>query len=156
MPAMPPPRFIIINRIARPIDAFAPGAWDLEAAVPAAAPEPEDDPGFVEPLESPSGALTRAKSAASLDPAVKAAALWLHMFSRTLKTCRLYDAGNPTVQRFRDELVKGMGETDVREKLMGLGVEPDGRAPAEFAKFHQADIARWTAIAKAANIKADE
>ncbi len=66
-------------------------------------------------------------------------------------------AGAPAniVNRIRDELVKGMAEPDIREKLIGLGVEPDGRSPAEFAKFHQADIARWTAIAKAANIKAD-
>lgn len=94
-----------------PVDAFAPGAWDLEPAVPTPAPEPDDDPGFAEPLESTPGSLTRSKSAASLDPAVKAAALWLHMFSRTLKTCRLYDAGNPTVQRFRDELVRSLDET---------------------------------------------
>ncbi|MSQ52188.1 MAG: tripartite tricarboxylate transporter substrate binding protein [Betaproteobacteria bacterium] len=59
------------------------------------------------------------------------------------------------VSRIRDELVKGMAEPDIREKLIGLGVEPDGRPSTEFAKFHQADIARWTAIAKAANIKAD-
>jgi HEAT repeat protein len=39
-----------------------------------------------------------------MDPAVKAAGTWLHMFARTLKTCRLYDAGNPTVLKFRDEL----------------------------------------------------
>ena len=61
----------------------------------------------------------------------------------------------PIVNRIRDELVRGMAEPDIRDKLIGLGVEPDGRSPAEFAKFHQADIARWTAIAKAANIKAD-
>jgi len=59
------------------------------------------------------------------------------------------------VNRIRDELVKGMSEPDIREKLIGLGVEPDGRPTAEFAKFLQADIARWTEIAKAANIKAD-
>jgi len=66
-------------------------------------------------------------------------------------------AGAPAaiVNRIHGELVKGMAEPDVRDKLIGLGVEPDGRSPAEFAKFHQADIARWTAIAKAANIKAD-
>jgi HEAT repeat protein len=40
-----------------------------------------------------------------LAPAVKAAGVWLHMLSRTLKTCRLYDAANPTVLRFREELV---------------------------------------------------
>jgi len=41
-----------------------------------------------------------------LEPAVKAASIWLHMFARTLKTCRLYDAGNPTVVRFREELTR--------------------------------------------------
>lgn len=66
-------------------------------------------------------------------------------------------AGAPAaiVNRIHGELVKGMAEPDIREKLIGLGVEPDGRSPAEFTKFHQADIARWTAVAKAANIKAD-
>ena len=39
-----------------------------------------------------------------VEPSTKEAGVWLHMFSRTLKTCRLYDAGNPTVTRFRDEL----------------------------------------------------
>jgi hypothetical protein len=38
----------------------------------------------------------------------KAAAGWLQQFARTLKTCRLYDAANPTVQRFRDELVHAL------------------------------------------------
>ena len=66
-------------------------------------------------------------------------------------------AGAPPVivNRIHGELVKGMAEPDIREKLVGLGVEPDGRPPAEFAKFLAADIARWTAVAKAANIKAD-
>jgi tripartite-type tricarboxylate transporter receptor subunit TctC len=66
-------------------------------------------------------------------------------------------AGAPAaiVNRIRDELVKGMAEPEIREKLIGLGIEPDGRPTAEFAKFHQADIARWTAIARTANITAD-
>jgi hypothetical protein len=38
------------------------------------------------------------------DATVKAAGGWISQFARTLKTCRLYDAGNPTVVRFRDEL----------------------------------------------------
>ncbi len=36
--------------------------------------------------------------------AIKAAGVWINLLSRTLKTCRLYDGGNPTVARFRDEL----------------------------------------------------
>ncbi|MBI5168435.1 MAG: HEAT repeat domain-containing protein [Candidatus Eisenbacteria bacterium] len=38
------------------------------------------------------------------DASVKVAAGWIAQFARTLKTCRLYDAMNPTVIRFRDEL----------------------------------------------------
>jgi HEAT repeats len=47
-------------------------------------------------------------AAGTEDVACKAAAGWLHQFERTLKTCRLYDAANPTVQRFRDELVHAL------------------------------------------------
>ncbi len=35
---------------------------------------------------------------------LKAASAWLQQLARTLKTCRLYDASNPTVVRFRTEL----------------------------------------------------
>ncbi len=38
------------------------------------------------------------------DPAVKAVGAWVAQLGRTLKTCRLYDAANPTVLKFRDEL----------------------------------------------------
>jgi hypothetical protein len=98
------------------------------------APDPFDPergssfPGWVEPLQdkpaapdaregreppatSDSGAWPQleadrsAAGRAELAPAVKAAGVWLHMLSRTLKTCRLYDAANPTVLRFREELV---------------------------------------------------
>ncbi len=42
---------------------------------------------------------------------VKAAAALLNQFARTLKTCRLYDANNPTVIRFRDEFGAAMKRT---------------------------------------------
>jgi len=45
---------------------------------------------------------------APLEPAVKAAGVWLNMFARTLKTCRLYDAGNPAAVRFREELARSL------------------------------------------------
>jgi hypothetical protein len=38
------------------------------------------------------------------DATLKAAAWWVAQLARTLKTCRLYDASNPTVVKFRDEL----------------------------------------------------
>lgn len=39
-----------------------------------------------------------------LDPRATEVAAWVGQFSRTLKTCRLYDATNPTSIRFREEL----------------------------------------------------
>ena len=40
--------------------------------------------------------------------ATRSAAAWVNQLARTLKTCRLYDAGNPTVVRFRDELATAL------------------------------------------------
>ncbi len=68
-----------------------------------------DDGGPERAAGSPAAGDEPARERATMDPAVKAAGLWLHMFARTLKTCRLYDAGNPTVVRFRDELVEAVG-----------------------------------------------
>jgi HEAT repeat protein len=78
--------------------------WDV---LPAASETPATDPeqslaeAADEPLDS---------GRTPLEPAVKAASLWLHMFARTLKTCRLYDAGNPTAVRFREELARALVE----------------------------------------------
>lgn len=59
------------------------------------------------------------------------------------------------VQRLRDEVAKGIAEPDAREKLVALGVAPSGNQPDEFAKFLAEDTARWTLVARSANIKAD-
>ena len=66
-------------------------------------------------------------------------------------------AGTPMAiaYKLRDEVAKGVNDPEVREKLLGLGIEPDGRSPEEFAKFFAADSARWASVAKTANIKAD-
>lgn len=44
------------------------------------------------------------------DATLKAAAWWLSQFARTLKTCRLYDAANPAVLKFREELAVSAGK----------------------------------------------
>jgi hypothetical protein len=53
------------------------------------------------PLANPG---TPPPAASPPDPKSAALAAWLGQFSRTLKTCRLYDARNPNTIRFRDEL----------------------------------------------------
>ena len=44
---------------------------------------------------------------------------------------------------------------DSAERLAGLGVDAVGNTPVEFRKIIEADIAKWSAVAKAANIRAD-
>ena len=44
----------------------------------------------------------------AVDPALKPIAAWINQFARTLKTCRLYHATNPTVVRFRAELMEAL------------------------------------------------
>lgn len=61
----------------------------------------------------------------------------------------------PVVARIRDEVARILAQPDVRERVIGLGIDPSGMPGEEFAKIIAADIARWTAVAKAANIKAD-
>ena len=53
------------------------------------------------PQQEQDGSTTRT---ALQDATVKAIYAWVNQFGRTLKTCRLYDANNPTVLRFRDEM----------------------------------------------------
>ena len=59
------------------------------------------------------------------------------------------------VDRLYREIVKALRESDVREKIAGLGAEPVGNTPAEFAAMQRAETIRWTRLAKEANIHAD-
>jgi hypothetical protein len=60
------------------------------------------DPEPMNPTTSPDKEAPAGRSVP--DAAAKAAYAWVNQLGRTLKTCRLYDANNPTVVRFRDEL----------------------------------------------------
>jgi tripartite-type tricarboxylate transporter receptor subunit TctC len=61
----------------------------------------------------------------------------------------------PIVQRLHGEIARVVALAEVRERLNGLGVDPSAMRGEEFAKIIAADIARWTAVAKAAGIKAE-
>jgi tripartite-type tricarboxylate transporter receptor subunit TctC len=66
-------------------------------------------------------------------------------------------AGTPAavVKRLQDEVARVVRLPDIRERLNGMGVNPAGNTSEEFRSIVAADIAKWTAVAKAANIKAD-
>ena len=66
-------------------------------------------------------------------------------------------AGTPlaVIDRLHAEIVRALAEPDVRERIAGLGAEPVGNTPAEFAAMQRSEALRWTRLAKEANIHAD-
>jgi tripartite-type tricarboxylate transporter receptor subunit TctC len=57
------------------------------------------------------------------------------------------------VKKLESELMRIARLPDVVEKLKPLGIDPVGNSSDQFAAVMASDIARWTAVAKAANIK---
>jgi len=66
-------------------------------------------------------------------------------------------ARTPTaaIRKFRDEVVRVLGLPEIRERMAAMAIDPSGNTPEEYRRIIAADIAKWTAVAKAANIRAD-
>ena len=66
-------------------------------------------------------------------------------------------AGTPVdvVKRLNETLLKVMQLPDVKERLLGAGLEPVGGSPEDFAQFIKSEIAKWTKVAKDVGARAD-
>ena len=66
-------------------------------------------------------------------------------------------AGTPKAitDRLSAETRKVLQETEIRQKFLGLGLEPAGNTPAEFAEFMRRQNERYGAAVKAGNVKLD-
>ena len=61
----------------------------------------------------------------------------------------------PIVKQLNDTLATVLKAPDMREKLSVEAIEPQVMTPDQFGDFIRADIARWTALARARNIQLD-
>ena len=61
----------------------------------------------------------------------------------------------PIVQRLNAEIAKVINMPDVKAKLDELAVEPAAGPPEQLAEFQKAEIAKWSKVAKAANVKVE-
>jgi tripartite-type tricarboxylate transporter receptor subunit TctC len=59
------------------------------------------------------------------------------------------------VTRLHKEAVQALQAPEVSEKLSGLGADPVGSAPEQFAAFMQAETKKWARVIREANIKAE-
>lgn len=66
-------------------------------------------------------------------------------------------AGTPSgiIARLHKEVVNAANAPDLREKLKNMGVDPGGMAPDQLAALMRSEIAKYRAIVKSANIKAE-
>jgi tripartite-type tricarboxylate transporter receptor subunit TctC len=62
----------------------------------------------------------------------------------------------PVVKTLNDTLNRVLAEPDFKDKLAAEAVEPMPMSPEQFGKYIQADVVRWTALAKERNIRIDE
>jgi hypothetical protein len=60
-----------------------------------------------------------------------------------------------TVERLHAESVKILRQPEISRRLQAEAAEPVGSSPAEFAVFLKDEIARWTKVAREAQIKVD-
>ncbi|HYC49100.1 MAG TPA: tripartite tricarboxylate transporter substrate binding protein [Burkholderiales bacterium] len=61
----------------------------------------------------------------------------------------------PIVAQLNKTIAQALRAGDVQEKLGSLGMQAVGNSPQEAAKFIAAEAAKWSKVAKAANIRAD-
>ena len=59
------------------------------------------------------------------------------------------------IGRLNTEIVKGLHQSDVKERLNAQGVELVGNKPEEFAAFIQKELAKWSKVVKASGARAD-
>lgn len=61
----------------------------------------------------------------------------------------------PIVDKINAALLAMLAQPDVKEKLLGMGLEPAGGTPAQFSALIRSEIAKYATIVKSANIKAE-
>ena len=78
-------------------------------------------------------------------------------FEVVLWTSLFAPAGTPraVVEKLQQQIAAILRLPDVAERMAVLGIEPVGSTPAQLAAVLRADVEKWTAVAKSANVKAD-
>ena len=61
----------------------------------------------------------------------------------------------PIIQLLYDATAKVVGGEDMKSYIVSQGAEPALMDPARFGTFIKAELAKWTRVVKAANVKAD-
>ena len=58
----------------------------------------------------------------------------------------------PIVDLLQAEIARIVNLPDVRDKMLAMGLEPDGMSSAEFAAYIKADVGKWKKVIADAKI----
>jgi tripartite-type tricarboxylate transporter receptor subunit TctC len=61
----------------------------------------------------------------------------------------------PVIKRMHAETTRVLADAQVRERIFGIGMEPIGNTPEEFAAFIRSEIERWGKVVRASGAKAE-
>lgn len=75
-------------------------------------------------------------------------ASWAGLFAPTATPAAI-------IARLHDEIVHVLNQPDIKAQLSGLGAEPVGSTPQEFAALIRSEIAKWAKVVKVSGAKLD-
>ena len=61
----------------------------------------------------------------------------------------------PVIARLHREIAAMSRQAEIVERLVALGIEPEGTSPEEFAAQIRHEISKWAKVVKLANVKLD-
>ena len=99
-------------------------------------------------------AITSARASALL-PDLPTVAATLPGYDMESVYCIFAPPGTPAavVDRLNREIVRVLGEGEVRDKLLAAGIEPRGSSPAELGALRKSDMARMAKLIREAGIR---
>ncbi len=62
---------------------------------------------------------------------------------------------NAIIDKLNAEITAGVEDSNLKARLLALGVEPKAQTPAEFGKFVSDETAKWAKVIKFANVKVE-
>ncbi len=102
-------------------------------------------------------AISRIKRSAGVPEIPTVAESGVPGFDASAWIAMLAPAGTPRdiLLRVNGELNRGIAAPEMRDKLIGMGADPVGGRPEDFAAFHKAELAKWSKVVKESGAKID-
>jgi tripartite-type tricarboxylate transporter receptor subunit TctC len=100
-------------------------------------------------------AVSRSKRSSAMPELPTVAESGVPGFAVTNASGLLAPAGTPReiIVKLQQNVVRVLNMPDVRERLLGIGMEPVGSTPEQFGDYLRAEVAKWQKVVKASGVE---